>query len=108
MARGGGAGCPGWVGGGLRGTFEEGGRFGEGLGEETELGGEELRGGGGCLWWVGRLGGGGVGEGEVEEVDGLREERVEGGQGPKVDWVVLVDGEGLMRESAQAEVDCLG
>lgn len=38
----------------------------------------------------------------------MREERVEGSKGPEVDWVVLVDGEGLVRESAQAEVDCLG
>lgn len=87
-----------------------GGCFGEGLGEEAELGGEELGrrevgwevrgafagGGGGCRGWAGAGGWVGVGEGEGEQVDGVVEERMEGGEGCEMDGMVRVDGEGLV------------
>ena len=37
----------------------------------------------------------------------MGEEAVEGGQGGEVDRVVGIDGEGLLGEGVQAEVDCL-
>ncbi len=121
------AGRPGGIGGCERRAFEQGGGFGEGVGEEAELGGEEGGGGGGGCWrregrlWLGEgLGAGagvggrglvvgwvGVGESDMEEVDGVGEEGVDCCQRCEMDWVVGVDGEDLWREGAEAEVDCL-
>jgi hypothetical protein len=44
-------------------------------------------------------------ESEGEEVDGMGEEGVQGGEGGEVDGVVRVDGEGLRWEGAHSEVD---
>lgn len=87
--------------------FENGEGLCKGLREEAQLGRQKL--GGGCILvqgWRG-LGWVRVTEGQVEEVDRVGKQGVEGSKRAEVYWMVGVDANRLLRKGAQTKVDGL-